>query len=49
MTALWNLEPEALADKVETIRQSAVSSADRPAYGIWRDRITSDFAASLNG
>ena len=49
VTALWNLEPGALADKVETIRQSAVSSADRPAYGIWRDRIASDFAASLNG
>lgn len=43
-TALWGITPEALAEKVEAMRCSAVSSADTPACGLWREAIASDFA-----
>tara|TARA_R110001606_G_scaffold73157_6_gene168617 strand:- start:287 stop:1282 length:996 start_codon:yes stop_codon:yes gene_type:complete len=51
VTALWSTTPEALAEKVEAMRQSAAASiaANTPAYGIWRARIAEDFAASQSG
>ena len=44
VTALWAATPEALAEKVEAMRHSAVSTADTPAYGIWRATVASEFA-----
>lgn len=49
VTAFWNMPPEELAERVETIRQSAVSSpaGDTPPYGIWREEIARTFAGGL--
>lgn len=46
VTALWNLPPEELAERVEAMRQSAIASAagDTPAFGIWREQIGRSFA-----
>jgi|TARA_R100001244_G_scaffold6593_14_gene8001 hypothetical protein len=51
ISALWGLSPEALAERVEAMRQSAASSAvaDMPAYGSWRQDIADDFTTVSTG
>jgi len=44
------MPPEELAERVETMRQSAISSAgDTPPYAIWREEIALAFAGDLAG
>jgi len=47
ITALWDLTPEALAERVEAMRQSIPPSVlvDGTAYAAWREKIVRDFAA----
>ncbi|MEO9599223.1 DUF1702 family protein [Parasphingorhabdus sp.] len=46
ITALWGIPPEALAERVESLRESIVSSAlsDGTAYASWRAQIAQDFS-----
>lgn len=51
ITALWNVTPETLAEKVEKMRLSLPSSAlaDGSAYPKWREKIVLDFADNRSG
>jgi hypothetical protein len=47
ISVLWNMTPEALAERVEAMRQSTLPSAlaDGTAYAAWRDKITQAFTS----
>jgi hypothetical protein len=51
ISALWNMTPEALAERVETMRQSMPPSAlaDGTGYAAWRAEIALDFSQNRAG
>ncbi|MEH6791096.1 DUF1702 family protein [Parasphingorhabdus sp.] len=44
IAALWGISPEALAERVEAIRQTVSETAQADGYGAWRVAIAQDFS-----